>query len=99
MLSRRIHNKHLSLGIILFLAAQSVSVGHAIECATAPHTHDDTAVCWVIVNGEHDDQIPNTYLAAAVFKSPTAVAVKLPKAAATTWERQSRPPATGPPAL
>lgn len=86
------------LGIVLFLAGQTLSIAHASEFGPGPHEHNGVA-CFAILNDEQDGIDAAANAAAPTFIALVSTTVQPTKQALPKRLLSLRPPPTGPPSI
>lgn len=92
------HNWILKLGVVLFLAGQTISVAHASEFGSLPHEHNGVA-CIAILADEQEGLVPAANLTAPIFVAAASAATQSARQAPLKRLRLIRPPPTGPPSI
>ena len=92
------HNWILKLGVVLFLAGQTISVVHAGEHGSHPHEHNGVA-CIAILTDAQEGLVPTANLIAPMFVAAASAAIPSARQAPLKRLRPIRPPPTGPPSI
>ncbi|MYF01239.1 MAG: hypothetical protein F4234_13930 [Gammaproteobacteria bacterium] len=92
------HNWILKLGVVLFLAGQTISVVHASEFGSLPHEHNGVA-CIAILADDQEGLVSAANLTAPMFVAAVSAATQSARQAPLKRLRPIRPPPTGPPSI
>lgn len=92
------HNWILKLGVVLFLAGQTISIAHASEFGSLPHEHNDVA-CIAVLTDVQEGLVPTANLTAPMFVAAASAATQSARQAPLKRLRLIRPPPTGPPSI